>query len=71
MTNDKAIASGKLLRKPYRKSKRFDRTCRNHGSCPYCAANRLHKFELAKEVAEEEIEEYFSNELEQEIGENK
>ena len=25
----------------YRKSRRFDRTCRCHGSCPYCRNNRL------------------------------
>lgn len=30
-------------RKPYRKSKAFDRTCRNHGSCPYCESGRKHR----------------------------
>ena len=30
----------RTYRKPYTKSKRFDRTCRNHGSCPYCMSNR-------------------------------
>jgi len=29
-------------RKPYSDSKRFDVTCRNHGSCPYCRDNRTH-----------------------------
>ena len=29
-------------RKPYRKSKEFDKECRNHGSCPYCKSNRKH-----------------------------
>ena len=24
----------------YTGSKRFDRSCRNHGSCPWCASNR-------------------------------
>ena len=43
MSLAKAIASGKEKRKPYRGSKRFDHTCRNHGSCPYCARNRQHK----------------------------
>ena len=38
---DKAIEHGKEHRQPYRKSKRFDRSCRNHGSCPYCRDNRL------------------------------
>lgn len=30
-------------KKEYTKSKRFDKTCRNHGGCPYCEDNRLHK----------------------------
>lgn len=44
MALDKAIKSGKEHRKPYRGSKRFDCSCRNHGSCPYCEQNRRHKF---------------------------
>lgn len=30
-------------KKPLRGSKAFDRTCRNHGGCPWCLGNRLHK----------------------------
>jgi hypothetical protein len=37
---DKAIRSGKEKRVEYRGSARFDRTCRNGGSCPYCQRNR-------------------------------
>ena len=44
MALDKAIKSGKEHRKPYRGSKAIDGTCRNHGSCPWCKANRQHKF---------------------------
>ena len=33
----------KTRKKAYTKSKVFDRTCRNHGSCPYCKGNRLYK----------------------------
>jgi len=33
----------KEKRKHYRKSKAWDRTCRNHGSCEYCEQNRLFK----------------------------
>ena len=44
MSLDKAIAHGKERRKPYRGSKAFDYTCRNHGSCPWCEENRKHKF---------------------------
>ncbi len=42
MSLNKAIANGSEHRKPYRKSKAFDRTCRNHGSCTYCKENRLY-----------------------------
>jgi hypothetical protein len=28
-------------KQPYRKSRRFDKTCRCHGSCSYCTNNRL------------------------------
>lgn len=40
MSLRKAIEHGKEHRKPYRGSKDFDRTCRNHGSCEWCAENR-------------------------------
>lgn len=42
MSLDKAIKSGKEHRKPYRKSKAFDGSCRNHGGCPACKSNRNH-----------------------------
>ncbi len=41
MALDKAIQHGKAKRQPYRKAKAISRTCRNHGSCPYCRGNRL------------------------------
>jgi hypothetical protein len=47
---DKAIKHGKEHRKPYRNSKRFDSTCRNHGSCSYCEGNRLHKHRRRKPI---------------------
>lgn len=40
MSLDRAIKSGKEHRKPYRGSKRADRSCRNHGGCSYCERNR-------------------------------
>lgn len=42
MSLDKSIANGREYRKPYRKSKAVDSSCRNHGSCAYCKANRLY-----------------------------
>lgn len=48
MTLDKAIKHGKEKRKPYRKSKSFDGSCRNHGGCPACESNRMHKFKKSE-----------------------
>lgn len=44
MALDKAIKSGKEHRKPYYGSKVIDRTCRNHGGCPWCEENRKYKY---------------------------
>lgn len=30
-------------KRPYRKSRAVDPSCRSHGGCPYCAQNRSHK----------------------------
>jgi hypothetical protein len=54
---DKAIMHGKEYRKPFRKSKRFDRTCRCHGSCSYCRDNRLHSWNVRKQAADDQIRE--------------
>lgn len=43
MSLEKAIKYGKEKRKQYYGSKRFDRTCRNHGSCKWCEGNRAYK----------------------------
>jgi len=54
MSLDKAVKHKKEKRKPYYKSKRFDKTCRNHGSCGYCKDNRTKKInEKAKELDKE------------------
>jgi hypothetical protein len=42
-------------RKPYTGSKRFDRSCRNHGGCDYCKNNRTHQGIKAKAVAAEKV----------------
>lgn len=44
MSLDKAIKSGKEHCKRYYGTKAIDPSCRNHGSCPVCRENRLHKF---------------------------
>ena len=40
MSLDKAIKHGKEHREEYKGSKRFDTSCRNHGSCNYGEWNR-------------------------------
>lgn len=52
MSLDKAIEHGKERRKEYRGAKAVDPSCRNHGSCPWCKENRLHKFAKQKEKAD-------------------
>lgn len=42
----------------YRKSRRFDRTCRCHGSCEYCLNNRLHQDKRDRTAADEELKQY-------------
>lgn len=44
-------------RKPYTGSKRFDSSCRNHGSCSWCEGNRTHKNSKRRKVAEEKVKE--------------
>lgn len=55
----KAIDNKKEYRKPYRGSKRFDRSCRNHGSCPYCQEGRTHFDKKARSRTEGQIDEWF------------
>lgn len=40
MSLDKAVQHKKEHRQPYRKSKSFDASCRNHGRCSWCEHNR-------------------------------
>ena len=44
MSLDKAIEHHKEHRKQYRGGKAIDKTCRNHGGCPCCLSNRIHKY---------------------------
>jgi hypothetical protein len=55
MAFDRAYPNRKDQRAPHHGSKAFDRTCRNHGSCPYCQRGRLHQYTKAKERAEDEL----------------
>lgn len=44
MSLEKGICSGKEHRKPYHGSKAIAKSCRNHGSCPWCEENRKYKY---------------------------
>jgi hypothetical protein len=45
-------------KRPYTKSKRFDASCRCHGSCGYCRSNRLHFDRKNRTAAEEQLRDY-------------
>jgi hypothetical protein len=51
MSFDNDHPGRKDQRKPCRKSKRWDRSCRNHGSCGYCQGNREHSKKQREEAA--------------------
>ena len=43
----------RTTRKPFSKSKCFDRSCRAHGSCDWCKSNRLYKANALRNPHEE------------------
>lgn len=45
MKSKRIVLYGKEKRRPYHGAKAIDKTCRNHGSCPYCYGSRIYKFE--------------------------
>ena len=61
MSFNKAIQFGKEHRKPYKGSKAFDHSCRNHGSCPYCSSNRQINKTRALLYTQQDIKEYWYN----------
>jgi hypothetical protein len=60
MSLDKSINSGKDHRRKYYGSKSFDKTCRNHGSCPCCESNRIYKNKKAISKVEDQIKEHLN-----------
>lgn len=64
MSLAKGIKYGKEHRKEYYDSRAVDRTCRSHGSCPWCSGNRFHKYVKQSINAKQQLEEYlFPNNL--------
>ena len=55
MSFDKYFPNRKDHRKQYRGAKRFDRTCRNHGSCGYCRNNRLVQQRRSQAYAKDQL----------------
>jgi hypothetical protein len=47
-------------RKPYTQSKRFDTTCRCHGSCEWCEGNRRYQDVSNRKAADMELSEFFA-----------
>lgn len=45
-------------KRAYSGSKRFDTSCRCHGSCEYCRNNRLHSTQQRRSMANEQLREY-------------
>lgn len=52
---EKAIEHGKEHRKPYKGSKRFVRSCRNHQGCTWCEGNRKHNSNVKEQAANEQL----------------
>jgi hypothetical protein len=67
---DKAIIHGQEYREPYRRSKRFDLSCRNHGKCSYCYNNRTIKNRMKDNWAKEDCEETLRKEINEIIKES-
>jgi hypothetical protein len=61
---EKAILHNKEHRKPYKDSRRFDHSCRNHGSCDYCFDNRTFFHKKREAFSIQDLKEY-KNELRQ------
>ena len=45
-------------RKQYRRTKLIDKSCRNHGDCPWCQGNRRHKFKVLRLKINELLREF-------------
>ena len=46
-------------RKQYRDSRRFDATCKNHGSCSYCRDKRLYRYNKEIERTDNMLKEFY------------
>lgn len=61
MSLDKAIQHNKEHRKKYYGAKSIDPTCRNHGGCPTCLSNRMHKNRIKDERDKVKLNDFNAN----------
>lgn len=54
------ITMSNTKRRPYTKSKRTDKTCRNHGSCDYCVRNRRYQYNKEMEWWKIRLKDYLN-----------
>lgn len=59
MSLSKAIKYNKEHRKSYRGSKAIDKTCRNHGGCPWCEENRMYKNIKRIQYMDSQMQDFF------------
>lgn len=48
----------RTTKQPYRQSRAFDRSCRCHGGCPYCADGKQHFDKKRRTEADEKLREW-------------
>lgn len=58
MSFDNHYPNRKDQRKPYRKAKACDRSCRNHGGCVWCERNRLYQDRKERQAADRQVKEF-------------
>lgn len=58
-----AWMKGKTHKRAYRGSRRFDKSCRCHGGCPWCERARLFGYKKRKWWADYEIKMFEMGEL--------
>lgn len=63
---EKGIKHGKEHRDEYRGAKSIAKSCRNHGDCPWCKMNRLHKSISEDQRTIDEINDYKNGEYDDE-----
>ena len=60
MSLNKAIEHGKEHRRQYRSwAKLCDKSCRNHGGCPWCMGNRMINTRRGKSALEDDLKEFY------------